>query len=141
MRTFYIFKINKNFYSLYKENPTSLYNILKQISTLMKNDINYAYSIFNQIAEPIDKNTLDRKIFIDLHNLMPYNKKEDIHIYSNMYLDEETKMEIKDTYIRIDSNKDIAYFLRVLDKYNDEFFVCDFKNKDYFYLSDVKILV
>ena len=141
MRTFYIFNINENIYALYRDNPISLYNILKQISTIMPSDIVYATNIFSQVCNTIDKEKLDRRIFLDLHQDMPYKKNKDIHIYNNLYLDETTTMEIKNNYIKIKTNKDYAYFFRVLLKYELNYFVCDFKNQDFFFMLDTKVLV
>ncbi len=72
---------------------------------------------------------------------MPYKKDKDKHIYNNLYLDEETYMEIKSNYIKIKSNKDFSYFFRVLLNYDLNYFVCDFTNQDYFFLSSLKMLV
>lgn len=141
MRTFYIFNIKENFYSLYKDTPSSLFNILKQIHHLMPSDIVYASNIFYQVNDQIDKEMLDHKIFLELHQDLPYSKKKDIHIYNNLYLDEVTTMEIRHNYIKIKSNKDFAYFFRVLLDYDLNYFVCDFKNQDYFFLSSLKTLV
>ena len=87
MRTFYIFNIHDNFYTLYKDTPSSLFNILKQIHNLMPNDLVYATNIFYQVNNRIDKESLDRKIFLELHQEMPYKKDKDKHIYNNLYLD------------------------------------------------------
>lgn len=141
MRTFYIFNINDNFLSLYKDSPTSLFNILKQIYKIAPNDINYAMNIFYQVNDEIPKEELDRRIFIDYHQDMPYKKNKDLHIYNNMYLNEDSTMEIKHNYIKIKSNKDFAYFFKILISYNLDYFVCDFKNKDYFFLKSIKVLV
>ncbi len=141
MRTFYIFNIHDNFYTLYKDTPSSLFNILKQIHNLMPNDLVYATNIFYQVNNRIDKESLDRKIFLELHQEMPYKKDKDKHIYNNLYLDEETYMEIKSNYIKIKSNKDFSYFFRVLLNYDLNYFVCDFTNQDYFFLSSLKMLV
>lgn len=141
MRTFYIFNIHDNFYTLYKDTPSSLFNILKQIHNLMPNDLVYATNIFYQVNNRIDKESLDQKIFLELHQEMPYKKDKDKHIYNNLYLDEETYMEIKNNYIKIKSNKDFSYFFRVLLNYDLNYFVCDFTNQDYFFLSSLKMLV
>jgi len=141
MRTFYIFNIQDNFYSLYKDTPSSLFNILKQIHNLMPSDLVYATNIFYQVNDFIDKEILDRKIFLELHQELPYKKDKDRHIYNNLYLDEETSMEIRNNYIKIRSNKDFSYFFRVLLNYDLNYFVCDFKNQDYFFLSRLKMLV
>ena len=141
MRTFYIFNINEDIYSLYKDNPASIYNILKQVSFINKYDVRYAKSIFIQVGKRINKSELDKRIFIDLHNTISYKKESNTHIYNNLYLDEVSTMIIKNNYIIIKSNKDFAYFFKKLIELNDRFFVCDFKNNDYFYLNKLKILV
>lgn len=141
MRTFYLFNINDSFYSLYNDSPSCLYNILKQISSIMPSDVLYAHNILLQVSESIDKENLDRRIFLDLHQEMPYSKKGEVHIYNNLYLDEVTTMEIKHHYIKIKSNKDFAYFFRILEAFPLNYFVCDFKNQDYFFLSSLKTLV
>lgn len=141
MRTYYLFNINDNFYSIYKDIPSSLYNILKQIYKIAPNDINYAMNIFYQVNDTIPKEKLDRKIFLELHQEFPYKKNGEIHTYNNLYLNEETTMQIKTNYIKIRSNKDFAYFFRILMNYKLNYFVCDFKNQDYFFFNNIKMLV
>ncbi len=141
MRTFYVFNINDNFCSLYKDSPTSLYNIMTQIHKLVPNDINYAMNIFYQVNNAIPKEKLDRKIFLKYHQDLPYKKDKDMHIYNNLYLEEESTMEIKNNYIKIRSNKDFTYFFKILLNYDLNYFVCDFKNQDYFFLDSLKMLV
>ncbi len=141
MRTFYLFNISDNFYSLYKDSPSSLYHILNQVKSLTSNDLSYAMTIFYQVNDIIPKERLDRRIFLDFHQEITYKKDGDIHRYNNMYLDEFSTMVIKNNYIKIKSNKDLAYFLRMLNDYNLNYFVCDFKNQDYFFLNSIKILV
>ena len=42
MRTFLVFDINDNYYSLYKDYPKSIYNILNQIYHLKKDNLSFA---------------------------------------------------------------------------------------------------
>ena len=141
MRNFYLFLINDNLYSLFKDNPYSIYNILKEICSLNNNDSMYGNNLFKSICSKIDADKLNRKIFIDYHRELCYKKDHKKHIYNNLYLNEETYMEIKNSYIKIKSNKDYSYFLRALSKYNLNLFVCDFKNHDYFFLENSKMIV
>ena len=67
MKVYYIFKMKKQFISLYKDTPSVLYNILKNIYYLDKEEVDYGYNLFNQLIIPINKNELDRKLFIKLH--------------------------------------------------------------------------
>lgn len=141
MRTFFVFDLKEEIINLYKDTPSSLYIILKQILNLNKDNIEYGNTLFRQICRLVDKSSIDRNIFIKLHQEVPYSKRRDTHIYNNLYLDEVTTMIVKNTYVKIESNKDVAYFLKTLSDYSNNFFVCDFKNYDYFLLKDAKMLV
>lgn len=138
MRVFYLFNINDSFYSLYKDLPSSLFNILKQVHRIVPSDLNYAMNIFYQVNEDVPKEELDKKIFLELHQDSTYKKEGDIHYYNNMYFNEESSMEIKHNYIKIKSSKDLSYFFRILISYNLNYFVCDFKNQDYFFLESLE---
>ncbi|MBO5138213.1 MAG: sporulation inhibitor of replication protein SirA [Bacilli bacterium] len=141
MRTFFVFDLREEIISLYKDTPSSLYIILKQILNLNQDNIEYGNTLFRQICRLVDKTSIDRNVFIKLHQEVPYSKRRDTHIYNNLYLDEVTTMIVKNTYVKIESNKDVAYFLKTLSDYSNNFFVCDFKNYDYFLLKDAKMLV
>ena len=67
MRVFYVFKIKEEFKYLYKDNQSSLYNLLKQIYYLGSDDISYGENIFHQLTDEIDSDSLDRNLFIKLH--------------------------------------------------------------------------
>lgn len=141
MRTFFVFNLKEEIISLYKDTPSSLYIILREILNLNKENIDYAKTMFKQICKLIDKEKIDRNTFIKLHKDLPYSKRKNTHIYNNLYKDEVTTMVVKNTYVKIETNKDYAYFLNTLTNYSNNFFVCDFKNYDYFLLKDAKILV
>ena len=51
-------------------------------------------------------------------------------------LTENTKLTVYNTYIKIKTNKNITDFFRVLEN-EENIFICDFNNKDYFWLSKV----
>ena len=72
---------------------------------------------------------------------MKYSKKSDEHILNNLYKDEVSIMKVKNTHIIINSNKSYTEFFRILNEFDSCFFVCDFNNNDYFFLSNVKLLV
>ena len=72
---------------------------------------------------------------------MTYIKKGNNHIINNLYKDEISALKVKNSYILINSNKNYTEFFNVLLIENPNYFVCDFINKDYFFLSNIKILV
>lgn len=141
MRVFYVFCIKEEFKYLYKDSPLALYEILKQIYYLGNEDILYGENIFKQLTEEIDKEELDCKLFIKLHQYMPYSKREDIHFINNLYKEEISRLRIKKSYIKIQAEATFSSFFQYLDELNSNFFACDFKNYDFFFLDSIKTLV
>lgn len=136
MRVYYIFKIRKEFINLYKDAPSSLYNILKSIYYLDKDSVEYGYNMFNQLISTIDKIKLDRDIYIKLHKDIPYAKENDIHIINNYYKNEISKLRINNFYMKLVLNQKNSSFYDVLKEKEDDLFVCNFKNTDFFFLKN-----
>ncbi len=141
MRTYYIFKVKEEFQSLYQENQIILYHIFKQIYLLKKEDLSYGYSLFKQLTKKIEKEKLDKEIFLLLHGSIPYSKRKNIHHINNLYKDETSQMIVKHAYIQVECNQDISFFFNVLQQFDSHYFVCDFDNQDYFFLEKLKMLV
>ena len=139
MRIYYVFDIRSEYVDLYKETPNSLYNVLHQLYYMRKKDLEYGFNMFKQLANRIDKDELDKNIFLKLHNKMTYVKKGDNHIINNLYKDEVSALKVKYSYILI--NTSYTDFFNALALDNRNYFVCDFINNDYFFLSNIKILV
>ena len=141
MRTFYIFKMKKEFVSLYQNSPGSLYNVLNHLYYMKRHEMSYGFNLFQQLTEKIDKNKLDREIYIKYHDEMVYSKNHDEHIINNLYKDEISILIIKSTYILINANRNYSSFFTILESLGDEYFVCDFVSQDYFWINDIKMLV
>ena len=141
MRTFYIFKMKKEFVSLYQNSPGSLYNVLKHLYYMKRHEMSYGFNLFQQLTEKIDKNKLDREIYIKYYDEMVYSKNHDEHIINNLYKDEISILIIKSTYILINANRNYSSFFTILESLGDEYFVCDFVSQDYFWINDIKMLV
>lgn len=141
MRIYYVFDIRNEYVDLYKETPNSLYNVLHQLYYMRKKDLEYGFNMFKQLANRIDKDEVDKNIFLKLHNKMTYVKKGDNHIINNLYKDEVSALKVKYSYILINTNKSYTDFFNTLALDNRNYFVCDFINNDYFFLSNIKILV
>lgn len=141
MRVFYIFKIKDEFKYLYKDNPSHLYNLLKQIYYLGRDDINYGENVFFQLVDRIDKDFYDRKLFIELHRDIPYSKRGDIHIINNLYKNEISRLIIKSSYMKVESESSFSSFFKYLSNLEDNLFVCDFLYTDFFFLDSIKMLV
>ena len=140
MRIYYVFDIRSEYVDLYKETPNSLYNVLHQLYYMRKKDLEYGFNMFKQLANRIDKDEVDKNIFLKLHNKMTYVKRGDNHIINNLYKDEVSALKVKYSYILINTNKSYTDFFNTLALDNRNYFVCDFINNDYFFLSNIKIL-
>lgn len=141
MRIYYVFNIKSEYINLYNNCKGSLYKVLQQLYYLRKKDLEYGFNMFKQLTNKIDDEELDKKIFIKMHNKMTYVKKGKTHIINNLYKDEITALKIKKSYIIINCNRNYTEFFNILSKENENFFVCDFINNDYFLLRDIKMLV
>ena len=132
MRVYYLFKINDSFSNLYLNRTYYLYKMLEQISKSSKNDFIISYRLFEQMANPFNKTKINAEIYKKYENNLYYQKNLNKHILDNVF--ENTKLTVYNTYIKIKTNKNITEFFSVLQN-EENIFVCDFKNKDYFWLD------
>ena len=84
MRVYFIFDVKEEFINLYLGNERILFNILKQIYYLEKDEAEYGYHLFKQLINPIEKSKIDRALFLKLHQDIPYSKRGDIHYYNKI---------------------------------------------------------
>ena len=141
MRIYYVFNIREEYIRLYKESPSSLYSVLYQLYYMRKKDIDYGFNMFRQLTNIIDNHKIDKDIFIKMHDKMTYIKKGNSHVINDLYKDEVSALKAKKSYILINSNKNYTEFFNLLFMQGIDFFVCDFINNDYFFLSSLKMLV
>ena len=133
--------MRKEFVNLYRDNPSSLYGVLKHLYHLKKSDASIGINLYNQLIEKVDKSKLDRKIFIKYHNEFVYSKNGNDHVINNLYKDEISILTIKKAYILVTANKNYSSFFSIIASFGEEYFVCDFITQDYFWINDIKILV
>lgn len=141
MRRFYIFNIRSELMSLYKENPSNLYKILNSIYEMKEEELTYAYNLFKQISSSIDTLTLNNKLYLKMHNDLVYTKIDNEHIINNLYKDEVSVLKVKKSHLVLDSNTSYSSFFNFLNNYNSNFFICDFKTGDYFFLDEIEVKV
>lgn len=134
MRVYFIFEVKDEFKNMYKGRENALYGILKSIYKLSYSEIDYGYSLLRQVTNSIKKEDLDRDIYVKLHRDYPYSKRGDTHFYNLLYKDEISRLIIKNTYIRLETEQDDSSFFKVLKNYSSNFFVCDFDKINYFYI-------
>lgn len=138
MNVYFIFDIKNEFKQLYKGNERILFSILKQLYCLDKTELMYGYNLFSQLTNNIDKINIDRKIYLKFHQAIPYSKKGQIHYINNLYKDEISRLEIKKCYMKLELEQKKSTFFDELKNYSSNYFFCDFKNHDYFFLNQVK---
>jgi len=141
LRNYYVFNFKEEYFNLYKDYPSSLFHILNSLYTLNPKNNIYGFTMFNQLVNKIEKEELDRKIYIKYHNEVAYSKQKNEHIINNFYQDEISVLTIKNSHILITTNKNSSSFFKILTNYSKTYFVCDFVNHDYFWINDIKILV
>lgn len=135
MKVYFIFDLKDEFKLLYSNNQRILFSMLKQLYFLDKTEFTYGYNLFSQLAKPIPKHELDKKIFIEFHKDIPYSKKDQIHYINNLYKDEISRLEIKRSYIKLETEQSFSSFFPMLADFSDNYFVCEFNKQDFFFLN------
>lgn len=136
MRTFYIFNINQNFYHLMKNNPYHLFRTLEDIHNFDKSEATIAHDLFETIASPINKIKVNNLIFKECQDNDFYSKFHNVHRIQNKYVPEDSTLVVNNAFLLLETNILKPSFFMDLKDYN-HLFVCDFKNKDYFWLNEL----
>lgn len=136
MKVYFIFELKDEFKKLYQGNERILFSILKQLYYLDKSELMYGYNLFAQLTNSINKPLLDKKIYIDLHQEIPYSKRGQVHYINNLYKDEISRLEIKRSYIKLETEQNFSTFIKYLKSYSSNLFACDFTKQDYFFISE-----
>ena len=125
MRTFYVFKLNKNYITPAKKEPYNIYLLLNSIYSYKRTDITIPFNLFKEVCIPINKDFFDKYFYDKLNNDEGYTKFKSIHMYHNYFTGEESKMAVNISHIKIKSNIEENIFITNL---IDGLFICDFKN-------------
>ena len=141
MRMYYVFNLKSETKKLYNDKPASLYKILENIYYMHQEDVNYGFAIFRELTNKNKILELNNEIFIKLHKDLVYTKLDNEHIINDLYHDEVSILKIKNSHLLIESNKGISSFFKILNDINNNYFVCDFKEKDFFFMDKITNLV
>ena len=68
-------------------------------------------------------------------------KTGNIHYYNNPAHDEISTLEVRRAFLKVKHKYYDSFFLEQLNTLNNNYFACDFKNQDYFFLEMRKLLV
>ena len=135
MRTFYIFKIKKELTILTKETPYNLFRTIENLYYLDNSSLGVSFNIYHDIFDLFDKNYLDKRINDLFKNYRYYSFDGVIHKIDNKYRPESSNLRVYKSHIVLKSNI-IKPTLLINYLMSDNLFVCDFKNKDYFWLNE-----
>jgi len=136
MRTFYLFKIKKSYSELTHDTPYNLFKAIENVYYLKQEDLSYFNNFFVQIRDTFNKEYLDNNIFEFYKNKYSYTKVNNVHMINDYYTAEKSKLIISKSYLYIKSTKNLPTFLKAITR-KDNIFVCDFVNKDYFWLEEL----
>lgn len=136
MRTYYVFNINNYFSYIYKKKPYIIYKMLESIMKENAHDMVLSYKLFEQIALSFNKNKLNAYFKFNYETNPNYYYKDNIHVIMNN--NEYTKLVITNSNIKIKTNINFPIFLKSIYEYKENIFICDFVNKDYFWLESIE---
>lgn len=138
MRTYYAFIIKDSLMHFYNRKPYSLYKILEQIYNLKNNDITLGYRLLEQVTTPFGKKKTSNYLYEMHYNELSYSKNEYEHKIKNLYSNEITLLKVFNSHVKITSNTNYSSFFNSIGGYSNNIFVCDFVNRDYFWISKIK---
>lgn len=134
MRTYYIFRINKYFAYIYKRWPYKMYKIIEELYYTKEYDMSLSYKFYKKFAIEFNKLAINEYIYKTNKENKYYQRDNNIHILNN---DKYNKLTVNNTCIILKTNDIYSVFLNDLNNYIDNIFICDFKNKDYFWLESL----
>ena len=135
MRTFYIYNVNDYFCSVYDKYPYKLYKMLEDAYLSNRYNKKNTSLIYEQIITNYNKLFINNYIFANNKFDIYYYNKDNIHLISNRC--EYTKMVVTLYCIKLKSNINYPKFFDNICNYSDNIFICDFVNKDYFWLNKI----
>lgn len=135
MRTFYIFKIKKELTILTKETPYNLYRTIENLYYQDNDTMGVSFKIYNDLFDLFDKDYINKRIDNLFKSNRYYSSEADIHKITNKYRPENSTLKVYKSHILLKSDV-INPTLLVNYLMTDNLFVCDFKNKDYFWLNE-----
>lgn len=134
MRTYYIFKINKYFAYIYKRWPYKMYKIIEELYYTKDYDMLISYKYYQKFALEFNKLTINEYIYNINKKNIRYNRDNNTHIILN---EKYNKLIVNSTCLILKTDDIYSVFLNDLHVYLDNIFICDFKNKDYFWLDSL----
>ena len=139
MKEYYVFLIRDEFVKLYSSKSSDLFYIFNRIYYMKEMDKMYGYNLFSQISYFFNKDDVNEFLYNKYKDKIMYSYTNDEHIINNLFLNEISILKVKPSSIRIQTNTSSSSFLEDLKNYTKNLFVCNFKEQEFFFISDVKI--
>ena len=136
MRKFYIFKILPEMAILTKDNPYNIFHNIEHIKNNNKIGMDISLDIIKQLICPLNINSINKRLSLKYQDNLYYQRVFNTHCIYNKYRPEDTKLTIKNLYILLETNAIKPSFFKEL-SFDSDLFVCDFENKDYFWINQV----
>jgi len=134
MRTYYIFKINKYFAYIYKRWPYKMYKIIEELYHTKDYDMLVSYRYYQRFAVEFNKLAINEYIYNINKKCQNYHRDNNTHIIIN---EKYNKLIVNSTCIILKTNDIYSIFLNDLNMHLNNIFICDFQNKDYFWLESL----
>ena len=135
VRVYYLYNINDYFCSVYDKYPYKLYKMLEDAYLTKRYNIKLSSSMYEQVITNFNKLFMNNFIFANNKLDIYYYNKDNIHLITNS--SEYSKLMVTSYCLKIKTNLNYPRFFSNIGQYSDNIFICDFINKDYFWLNKV----
>ena len=136
MRTYHIFKINNNISKLYYNRGYYLYKMFEEIFLSTIGDLDKNINVYKKLILSYNVKKINSLLY--RNNLKENNYNKELNSHKIIKDNEKSKLLIHDSFIKIKSNINFPIFLKDLKK-EKNLFVCDFSNRDYFWLDKLEL--
>ncbi len=136
MRTYHIFKINSNISKLYYNRTYYLYKMFEEIFLSTIGDLDKNINVYKKLILSYNVKKINSLLY--RNNLKENNYNKELNSHKIIKDNEKSKLLIHDSFIKIKSNINFPIFLKDLKK-EKNLFVCDFSNRDYFWLDKLEL--
>ena len=111
-----------------------MYKIIEELYYTKEYDMLISYKYYKKFAVEFNKLALNEYIYNINKKHANYQRDNNVHLIQN---ENYNKLTINTTCMILKTNDVYSIFLNDLNTYLDNIFVCDFKNKDYFWLDSL----
>jgi hypothetical protein len=111
-----------------------MYKIIEELYYTKDYDMLVSYRYYKKFAVEFNKLAVNEYIYNLNKTNKNYYRDNNIHIINN---DKYNKLTVNTTCIMLKTDDIYSVFLNDLNVYLDNIFICDFKNKDYFWLESL----